>query len=42
MTRPSFVREVVAAVAEIKQVPIDEVADQIVRNFETFFNLRLT
>ncbi len=42
ITRPSFVREVVSAIAEIKHVTVDEAADQIVRNFETFFGLRIT
>lgn len=41
MTKPSFIREVVYAVSEIKKVPAETVADQIVRNFENFFNLKL-
>jgi TatD DNase family protein len=42
MTKPSFVREVVGAIAEIKNMPIDAVAEQIVQNFETFFNKKLS
>lgn len=41
MTRPSFIREVVCAIADIKQAKPDDVADQIIRNFEAFFNLKL-
>jgi TatD DNase family protein len=41
VTKPSFVREVVHAIAEIKKQPPETVADQIVQNFETFFNLKL-
>ncbi len=41
MTKPSFIREVVHAVSEIKKVPAETVADQIFRNFENFFNLKL-
>ncbi len=40
MTLPSFVREVVHAIAEIKNLQADEVADQIIRNFESFFNVK--
>jgi TatD DNase family protein len=42
MTRPSFLRSVVEAVAEIKRMPVADVADQIVKNFETFFNTKLS
>lgn len=41
MTKPSFVSEVVAAVAEIKKMNSQDVSEQIVTNFETFFNLKL-
>jgi TatD DNase family protein len=41
MTRPSFIRDVVNAVAEVKQKNTQEVADQIIANFETFFNIKL-
>jgi TatD DNase family protein len=42
MTRPSFIREVVNAIAGIKNLPAENVAEQIIQNFETFFNLKLT
>jgi TatD DNase family protein len=41
LTKPSFVRNVVAAVAEIKKLSIDEVAEQIAENFQAFFNIKL-
>jgi TatD DNase family protein len=41
MTLPSFVREVVHAIAEIKGLPAEEVSEQIVKNFEVFFNKKL-
>lgn len=41
MTKPSYVRDVVEAVAEIKKLPVDSVADQIAANFESFFNVKL-
>ena len=42
ITRPSFIREVVHAVADIKKVPVEAVAEQIATNFETFFNVKLS
>ena len=42
MTKPSFIREVVHAVADVKKIPSDEVSEQIIKNFETFFNVRLS
>jgi TatD DNase family protein len=42
MTKPSFVSTVVNTVAEIKKMQPSEVADQIVKNFETFFNVKIT
>jgi TatD DNase family protein len=42
LTKPSYIRNVVAAVAEIKKLPIEEVAEQIAKNFEGFFNIKLT
>ena len=42
MTRPSFIREVVTAIAEIKQAKVEDVADQIICNFEAFFNVKLS
>ena len=41
MTKPSFIKEVVHAIADVKNLQPDEVADQIVRNFETFFNIKI-
>jgi TatD DNase family protein len=41
MTRPSFVRTVVEAVAEVKNMAVADVADQIARNFEGFFSIKL-
>ncbi len=41
LTKPSFIRTVVEAIAEIKKMPFDDVAQQIEKNFETFFNLKL-
>ena len=42
MTKPSFVRNVVEAVAEIKKTSVTDVAEQVARNFEEFFNVKLT
>ena len=41
LTKPSFIRSVVEAVAEIKKMPLEEVADQIAKNFEVFFKVKL-
>ena len=41
LTKPSFIRNVVEAVAEIKKTQVDNVADQIAKNFEVFFNVKL-
>jgi TatD DNase family protein len=41
MTKPSFLRTVIEAVAEVKQLPVAEAAEQIVKNFEHFFNIKL-
>lgn len=41
LTKPSYVQNVVEGVAEIKKLPIQEVADQIARNFEGFFGIEL-
>ncbi len=41
LTKPSFIRYVVEAVAEIKKMQIDDVSEQIAKNFETFFNIKL-
>ena len=42
MTKPSFISTVVHAIAEVKQVKVEDVANQIIRNFESFFNIKLT
>jgi TatD DNase family protein len=42
LTKPSFIRIVVESVAEVKNMPVAEVADQIAKNFEGFFNIKLS
>ncbi len=42
LTKPSFIRIVVEAVAEIKTMSTDDIAAQICSNFERFFNLKLS
>ena len=41
LTKPSFLRLVVRAVAEIKRMDIEETAEQISCNFESFFNAKV-
>jgi TatD DNase family protein len=41
MTKPSFIKAVVHAIAEVKNTPVEEVSEQIIKNFETFFNIKL-
>jgi TatD DNase family protein len=41
LTRPSFIKKVVEAVAEVKNMAVVDVADQIARNFEGFFDIKL-
>jgi TatD DNase family protein len=41
LTKPSFIRNVVEAVAEIKKMQVIDVAQQIAKNFEVFFNIKL-
>ena len=41
LTKPSYIRNVVEAVAEIKKMTVEEVAGQIAKNFETFFDIKL-
>lgn len=41
MTTPAFIPTVVGAIAEIKMVSVEEVADQIVKNFEEFFEVKI-
>ena len=42
LTSPSFIRNVVEAVAEIKKMQVEEVAEQIAENFQVFFNIKLS
>ena len=42
LTKPSFIRNVVEAVAEIKKKSVDEVAEEVARNFEEFFDVKLS
>jgi TatD DNase family protein len=41
LTKPSYIRNVVGAVAEIKKMQSEEVAQQIIKNFESFFNIKV-
>ena len=41
LTKPSYVRYVVGAVAEIKKMSAEEVAEQIIKNFEVFFDIKV-
>ncbi len=41
LTKPSYIHNVVGAVAEIKKMQQEEVAEQIIRNFESFFNIKV-
>ncbi len=41
LTMSSFIRNVVEAVAEIKKMQVEEVAQQIVENFQVFFNIKI-
>jgi TatD DNase family protein len=41
LTKPSFIRTVVNAIAEIKKMRADDVAEQIAKNFEEFFSVKL-
>ena len=41
LTKPSFIRNVVEAVAEIKKMQTEDVANQIAQNFESFFKIAL-
>jgi TatD DNase family protein len=41
LTKPSYIRNVVGAVAEIKKMQVEEVAEQIAKNFEAFFDIKL-
>lgn len=41
MTKPSFIRAVVEAVSEIKKMRVDDAAEQIAKNFEEFFSIKI-
>jgi TatD DNase family protein len=41
LTRPAFIPLVVESVAEVKNMAVADVADQIAKNFEIFFGLKL-
>jgi TatD DNase family protein len=41
LTRPSFIKTVLEAVAEVKNMAVVDVANQIARNFEGFFDIKL-
>ena len=41
LTSPSFIRTVVEAAAEVKQMDVVDVAEQVARNFEEFFSVKL-
>ena len=41
LTRPSFIRTVVEAAAEVKHMDVGDVAEQVAKNFEEFFNIKL-
>jgi TatD DNase family protein len=40
-TTPAFIPTVVKAIAEIKKLDVEDVADQIAKNFEEFFRVKL-
>jgi len=41
LTSPAFIPAVVEAVAEVKNMTVVDVADQIAKNFEGFFNIKM-
>jgi TatD DNase family protein len=41
LTKPSYVESVLGAIAEIKNMPICDVAEQVAQNFEVFFDVKL-
>jgi len=41
MTTPAFIPTVVSAIAEIKEVSVEEAANQIIQNFEEFFGVKI-
>lgn len=42
LTKPSFIQNVVEAVAEIKKMQVQDVAEQVIENFKVFFDIKLT
>jgi len=42
LTKPSFIKAVVEAIAEIKKTSVAQAAEQISKNFEDFFNVNLS
>ncbi|MCW4002880.1 MAG: TatD family hydrolase [Candidatus Bathyarchaeota archaeon] len=42
LTKPSFIQNVVEAVAGIKKMQVQEVAEHVVRNFESFFGINIS
>jgi TatD DNase family protein len=41
LTKPSYIKNVVGAVSEIKKMQVEDVAEQIIKNFETFFDIKV-
>jgi Tat protein secretion system quality control protein TatD with DNase activity len=41
LTTPAFIPNVIKAVAEIKKISVEEVASQVARNFQDFFDINL-
>jgi TatD DNase family protein len=41
LTKPSFIQNVVEAVAGIKKMQVQEVAEQVAQNFEAFFDIKV-
>jgi TatD DNase family protein len=41
LTKPSHIRNVVDAMAEIKKMKVEDIAEQIIKNFETFFDTKI-
>ena len=42
MTKPSYLRNVVEAISEIKKTSVENVTEQIASNFQDFFNIKLS
>jgi len=40
-TTPAFIPTVVKAIAEVKSMNVEDVAAQIIKNFEDFFEVKL-